>query len=195
MYRGDLIINGEPLFKSDYPFLNPDYISKKVGYKVSDKFADREIAKDPYDINVIKDYYKAIGEKVEVIELQEDNENIYPSFLNIKEMPIKDYEGQNLMDTHSIDFDNFVKEAKEGGKLQNIKDGNFKLANTYFVKEPNQIKSATDNIGTYSRKNDDIRLRRIKEDNELFLENGYSENWIKNATEEEKEVAKYCIGI
>ena len=195
MYKGDLIINGEPLFKSDYPFLNPDYISEKVGYKVSDEFADRKIAKSPYDINVIKDYYKAIGEKVEVIELQDNTENIYPSFLNIKEMPIKDYEGQNLMDTHSIDFDNFVKEAKEGGKLQNIKDGNFKLANTYFVKEPNQIKSATDNIGTYSKENNDIRLRKIEEDNKLFLENGYSENWIKNATEEEKEVAKYCIGI
>ena len=141
--------------------MNPDYISKKVGYKVSDKFADIEIAKSPYDINVIKDYYKAIGEKVEVIELQEDNENIYPSFLNIKEMPIKDYEGQNLMDTNSIDIDNFVKEAKEGGKLQNIKDGNFKLANTYFVKEPNQIKSATDNIGTFDSNNPDIRYRKI----------------------------------
>ena len=61
--------------------------------------------------------------------------------------------------------------------------------------ESNQIKSATDNIGTYSKENNDIRLREIKEDNELFLENGYSENWIKNATEEEKEIAKYCIGI
>lgn len=65
----------------------------------------------------------------------------------------------------------------------------------YSVINPNQVKSATDNIGTYSKENDDIRLRKIKEDNELFLENGYSENWIKNATEEEKEVAKYCIGI
>ena len=65
----------------------------------------------------------------------------------------------------------------------------------YSVINPNQIKSATDNTGTYSKENDDIRLRKIKEDNELFLENGYSENWIKNATEEEKEVAKYCIGI
>lgn len=61
--------------------------------------------------------------------------------------------------------------------------------------ESNQIKSATDNTGTYSRKNNDIRLRETNEDNALFLENGYSENWIKNATEEEKEVAKYCIGI
>ena len=65
----------------------------------------------------------------------------------------------------------------------------------YSVINPNQIKSATDNTGTYSKENNDIRLRKIKEDNELFLENGYSENWIKNATEEEKEVAKYCIGI
>ena len=28
-----------------------------------------------------------------------------------------------------------------------------------------------------------------------YIDAGYSENWIKNATEEEKEVAKYCIGI
>lgn len=70
-----------------------------------------------------------------------------------------------------------------------------KFSTVVAAMNPNQIKSATDNTGTYSRKNDDIRLRRIKEDNELFLENGYSENWIKNATEEEKEVAKYCIGI
>lgn len=61
--------------------------------------------------------------------------------------------------------------------------------------ESNQIKSATDNIGTYSKENNDIRLRETNEDNTLFLENGYSENWVKNATEEEKEVAKYCIGI
>ena len=70
-----------------------------------------------------------------------------------------------------------------------------KFSTVVAAMNPNQIKSATDNTGTYSRKNDDIRLRKIEEDNELFLENGYSENWIKNATEEEKEVAKYCIGI
>ena len=69
------------------------------------------------------------------------------------------------------------------------------LSDIYAVRNPNQVKSATDNIGTYSKENNDIRLRKIKEDEELFLENGYSENWIKNATEEEKEVAKYCIGI
>ena len=32
MNRGDLIINGEPLFKSDYPFFFFFFISEKVGY-------------------------------------------------------------------------------------------------------------------------------------------------------------------
>ena len=70
-----------------------------------------------------------------------------------------------------------------------------KFSTVVAAMNSNQIKSATDNTGTYSKENNDIRLRRIKEDNELFLENGYSENWIKNATKEEKEIAKYCIGI
>lgn len=70
-----------------------------------------------------------------------------------------------------------------------------KLSTVVAVMNPNQIKSATDNNGDYSRENNNIKLRKAEEDNILFLENGYSENWIKNATEEEKEVAKYCIGI
>ena len=150
MHEGDIIINGEPLFKSDYPFMNSKYISEIVGYKVSDNFADREVAKSPYDVNVIKDYYKAIGKKVEITEVQKDTENIYPSFLNIKDMQIKDYGGRNLTDTSSVEFDSFITNTKDGGKLQNIKDGKFKLANTYFVKNPNQIKSATDNNGEFS---------------------------------------------
>lgn len=70
-----------------------------------------------------------------------------------------------------------------------------KFSTVVAAMNPNQIKSATDNTGTYSKENNNIRLRETNEDNALFLENGYSENWIKNATEEEKEVAKYCIGI
>ena len=85
------------------------------------------------------------------------------------------------------------KEENDGVIYKNILDP-FKMT-SYGIFNDNQVKSATDNIGTYSKENNDIRLRKIKEDNELFLENGYSENWIKNATEEEKEVAKYCIGI
>ena len=66
-------------------------------------------------------------------------------------MQIKDYGGRNLTDTSSIESDSFITNTKDGGKLQNIKDGKFKLANTYFVKNPNQIKSATNNNGEFSK--------------------------------------------
>lgn len=89
---------------------------------------------------------------------------------------------RKLMQELGYDGTVYKNEVEEGG-------------DSYSFINPNQIKSATDNIGTYSKENNDIKLRETKEDNTLFLENGYSENWIKNATEEEKEVAKYCIGI
>lgn len=135
---------------------------------------------------------------------------VFSVFLNIKNPLISDFnmkpsdENPLLLEsfsTKAIDYEN--KEHKLLEELNNPKyDGSISknkfdvlFSDIYIVKNPNQIKSATDNIGTYSKKNNNIRLRKIKEDNELFLENGYSENWIKNATEEEKEVAKYCIGI
>lgn len=40
-----------------------------------------------------------------------------------------------------------------------------------------------------------IRFRNKKVDDSIFLDNGYSENWIENATEDEKRVARYCIGM
>ena len=135
---------------------------------------------------------------------------VFSVFLNIKNPLISDFnmkpsdENPLLLEsfsTKAIDYEN--KEHKLLEELNNPKyDGSISknkfdvlFSDIYIVKNPNQIKSATDNIGTYSKENNNIRLRKIKEDNELFLENGYSENWIKNATEEEKEIAKYCIGI
>ena len=135
---------------------------------------------------------------------------VFSVFLNIKNPLISDFnmkpsdENPLLLEsfsTKAIDYEN--KEHKLLEELNNPKyDGSISknkfdvlFSDIYIVKNPNQIKSATDNTGTYSKENNNIRLRKIKEDNELFLENGYSENWIKNATEEEKEVAKYCIGI
>lgn len=62
------------------------------------------------------------------------------------------------------------------------------------VRNDTQIKSATDNIGTYSS-NPDTRLRKVQEGNSIFLENGYSEEWVRNSTPDEKRIARYCIGI
>lgn len=101
------------------------------------------------------------------------------------------------------DLEKMFKDSNHDGVIvKNINDvggganrNTPKYSNIRFVYKADQVKSATDNNGDYSRENNNIKLRKTKEDNELFLENGYSENWIKNATEEEKEIAKYCIGI
>ena len=49
-----------------------------------------------------------------------------------------------------------------------------KAANVYVVTNPNDIKSATDNIGTYSKDSDDIRYREVNEnDLSKALDNEY----------------------
>lgn len=120
-------------------------------------------------------------------------------FLNIKNPKVVDSAKlQKLSLSEIVDMENAaIRDSNYDGAIFNrldkeSVDWNFTLQ--YVAKTPNQIKSATDNNGNYSRENN-TKLRETKEDNALFLENGYSENWIKNATEEEKEVAKYCIGI
>ena len=40
-----------------------------------------------------------------------------------------------------------------------------------------------------------IRMEEAKEDNSIFLENGYSEEWVRNSTPDEKRIARYCIGM
>ena len=57
--------------------------------------------------------------------------------------------------------------SKKEANLVNSKDGIIDLVNDneFVVSSPNQIKSATDNIGTYSKDNDDIRYQ--KEDNNV----------------------------
>lgn len=51
------------------------------------------------------------------------------------------------------------------------------------------------NIGTFDSNNPDIRFREVQEDNSVFLENGYSEEWVRNSTPDEKRIARYCIGM
>lgn len=67
--------------------------------------------------------------------------------------------------------------------------------NTLFTDNNVNIKSATDNIGTYNSSNPDIRFREVQEDNSIFLENGYSDEWVRNSTPDEKRIARYCIGM
>jgi hypothetical protein len=87
---------------------------------------------------------------------------IMPIFLNIKNpvitnTPIVSKEVEGI----------YVKEGnkKSDGIIgHDLKTGEFIHSNgtEYVVSRPNQIKSATDNVGTFSRENNDIRYREIE---------------------------------
>lgn len=104
--------------------------------------------------------------------------NIFDIFQNIKNPLIVDAKGKYW---HSIEFesgvqstDSLAKIAKSGGYdgliIKNVidkgaevsKDGEYAdAANDYVAFSPNQIKSATDNIGTFSTENDDIQMMMV----------------------------------
>lgn len=159
-HEGDILIDGMPLWDSGYPFMDSKHISSIVEYYVSDRFNDMlNGAKDPFDIEVIKDYFNKIGKNVNIQKLESYFSGVHEVFLNIRNLKIKDYNGKNLMDTSSEEFDRFIESSDDGGLLKNIVDGNMDFADTWFVNDGNNIKSATDNIGTYDKNNADIRYR------------------------------------
>lgn len=74
----------------------------------------------------------------------------------------------------------------------------------YLVSSPNQIKSATDNVGTFSRTNDDIRYREVpnssfkslsEEVQENLLKKGWTEEKFNSISQEERDQAIKCIAF
>ena len=71
------------------------------------------------------------------------------------------------------------------------------------VDSSNQIKSATDNIGSYSRENDDIRYRKTsyvfntlpQEVQQSLIKKGWNQEQFDSISEREKEIAVTCAGL
>lgn len=99
-----------------------------------------------------------------------EKSGFYSVFLNIRKPLAHDYEGthqgQGYKENSKYPFgyvaarqvNKAIKEGNDGVIYQNLYDPY--LANNYGVFNPNQIKSATDNVGIFSRTNDDIRYNR-----------------------------------
>lgn len=95
----------------------------------------------------------------------------YAVFLNIRNPFIHDYEGTHQGQGYKQSQKNpfgyvaarqvkkAIQEGNDGVIYENLYDPY--LATNYGVLNPNQIKSATDNIGTFSRENNDIRYSLI----------------------------------
>ena len=96
--------------------------------------------------------------------------------------------------------------SKEEADLVNSKDGIIDLVedNEFVVKNSNQIKSATDNIGTFDANNSDIRYRVVPnssfevlraEEKEMLLKKGWTEEKFDSVSQEERDQAVKCIAF
>ena len=123
--------------------------------------------------NLIKELKKAKQEIKNRDIFKELKFNIFNLFQNVKNPLIVDAKGKYW---HSIEFEETTKNTNEIAKIAkdrgydgliitNVidkgaevsKNGEYaEVANDYIVFNPNQVKSATDNIGTFSRTNDRI---------------------------------------
>ena len=137
----------------------------------------------------IKSFFEnaKIHNDISIKELQKENIAIqvkdksqeYQVFLNIRHPLFHDYEGthqgQGYKESQKNNFGYIaarqvhkaIKEGYDGVIYENLYDPY--LANNYGVFNPNQIKSATDNIGTFNTNNPDIRYS-VTESLEDYIE-------------------------
>lgn len=104
---------------------------------------------------------------------------------------ISNSELRDLMLSLGYDGTKYENKAEKGGT-------------SYSFITPNQIKSATDNVGTFSRTNDDIRYRKVPnssfesldtEIQENLLKKGWTAEKFDSISQEERDQAVKCIAF
>lgn len=132
----------------------------------------------------------------EVWENEKPNTRAF--FLNIRNPKITNFTGDNTKGFN-----------REDSNIGDNNDGQFININSSKPKEyvafsPNQIKSATANVGTFSRTNDDIRYREVPnssfksldtEMQENLLKKGWTEEKFDSVSQEERDQAIKCIAF
>lgn len=132
---------------------NPDIDVSRLGFFFTD---DIEEAKY-YTEKTTNDGYERDG----------DAPQVYSTFLNLRD-PYEVSTGEDA--TYYIDNNTQVLSAEDGGYDGVIVQGGSNVV--YLVFEPNNIKSATENSGSFDGMNDDIRYRYTeREDGSVLSEN------------------------
>lgn len=112
-----------------------------------------------------KEYLKKLKElenirDKELLKLEEELKHAYNSkvkalFLNIRNPKIDSDNGHKYREeSYSKRIQKAINNNNDGGIIKDTRDPY--LANIYYFFEPNQVKSATDNIGTFDKNNDNI---------------------------------------
>ena len=115
----------------------------------------------------------------EAVDNYEGEKTLYPVFLNIRNIATDEIDNET-----PINFDN---------PLFKDYDGAFVWGWQYAVRNPNQIKSATDNIGTFDANNPDIRYRKVPSIAELRAQEKSAYDRFNNDIEEYYREARDII--
>lgn len=130
-------------------------------------------------------------------------ENIYPLFVNLRSPNYTDiHNAKTIIELRRIENEALQDNNSDGTILKTF--DKFGFETQIYVKNPNQIKSATDNIGTFSRTNDDIRYREVPnssfesldtEMQENLLKKGWTAEKFDSISQEERDHAIKCIAF
>lgn len=160
--------NGEPLV---------------VYHESSYKFDTFDSSKKRYDVHKEKAFwFSKVNRKGEGY-----GENIYPVFLNVRNPNISTWEDKKQVGLEGLRplEDRLLKDENSDGLITDTYD-KFGREVQYAVKNSNQIKSATDNVGTYSRENNNIYYQTTTDEN-IYIEFLTNDNLNEFGLELDKE--------
>ena len=172
IYSNGIVVTGDESHKDISDINNSEEFNRFPNELISEVLKniklDTNISQLSKKLNDAQQYLEAVKEHYDVSsgailnlsskarESIEDN-FVRPFFLNIKNI---DFIKQNTERKKSIlsDIDSSIISNKDGIKIQDTYDSALqtKTTNVYVAFNPNQIKSATDNSGLFSKTNNDV---------------------------------------
>src|SRR5690625_2919061 len=162
--------NGEPLVVyHGTAYQAEDFISNWTGEEVLEK------AEKPfYEFKETRSGFYFFADNIVAAEswasirrtYSRTTKRIIPAFLNIRTLNSKNFNGGLITDEY---IESFQKVKEDNITMINVIDDMYgeakNISNVFSVKNPNQIKSATDNVGTFSSESNDIRYQVTGEQN------------------------------
>ena len=142
---------------AEYDSLIGDWEAGELSYNGASEIIS-DITHNEYTVEALKDFPLSIKAGGRIVE----------AFLNIRNPAEIDYEGKTWqagkvmpeqdLSEHPNSDGLIGRNIREGGLLGELRNGeDFPLSTDYVVRDSNQIKSATENIGTFNPDNPDIR--------------------------------------
>lgn len=174
---------------AEYDSLIGDWEAGELSYNGASEIIS-DITHNEYTVEALKDFPLSIKAGGRIVE----------AFLNIRNPVEIDYEGKTWqagkvmpeqdLSEHPNSDGLIGRNIREGGLLGELRNGeDFPLSTDYVVRDSTQIKSATDNAGTFNPENPDIRWREADSEVKRAVD-----EWASNPENVRKLAEEYLAG-